>query len=63
MNALPGKMNAFVVVRNRQGFIRAGNFEALSDENKQRLIELVRQDGYVTAESYPDIDTRFTQWP
>ena len=54
---------ALGVVRNSDGYIRVSDsvFDLPEDQLKQ-LVILVQQDGYITAESYPNIDERFEKW-
>lgn len=54
-------MRGLAVVRNKDGYIRANNYELLSEECKRELEDLVAKDGYVTADSYPDKDERFSE--
>lgn len=60
MQTSPGKITGFAVVRSKEGYIRAGNFDNLNQEHKRALIKLIVEDGNITAESYPNTDERFT---
>lgn len=53
------KVKGLAVVRDKNGRIRANNYENLSQECKDELRRLVRLDGLITAESSPNPDPRF----
>ena len=59
VKAPKAKVKGLAVVRDKNGRIRANNYENLSQEHKDELRRLVRLDGLITAESAPNPDPRF----
>ena len=54
------KISAIGVIRDRLGHIRTGNIDHLDDHHREFIAKLVEADGFITAESYPHIDERFS---
>jgi len=58
---LHNENSMLAVIRNKDGFIRANNFEKLNLRCQQEIRRLVALDGWITAESFPNKDSRFSQ--
>lgn len=54
---------ALGVVRSKSGHIRVSDSAfSMPDDLLNELVRLVADDGYITAESFPNIDKRFEKW-